>query len=110
VIQEEGEEMSTKASKKVRPQPAKKFPVWLLLIIGAGVVLIAVALISNSQSAATVTPQVSGGPALQVDQEKVDLGDIPLGETVSVKFEVTNGGDQPLRFTKKPYIEVVEGC
>jgi hypothetical protein len=102
--------MSTKASKKIESQPPQKFPLWLPLIIVAGVVLIAVALISNSQSASTVTPQVSGGPALQVDQEKVDLGDIPLGETVNVKFEVTNVGDQPLRFTKKPYIEVAAGC
>ena len=72
--------------------------------------MIAVALISNGQSTSTATPQVSGGPVLQVDQEQVDLGDIPLGETVNVKFEVTNVGDQPLRFTKKPYVEVAAGC
>ena len=83
---------------------------WLPLIIVAGVVLIAVALISSSQAASTMAPQVSGGPALQVDQGKVDLGDIPLGETVSVKFELTNVGDQPLQFTQKPYIEVAAGC
>jgi hypothetical protein len=102
--------MSTKASKKIEPQPSKKIPLWLPLIIVAGVVLIAVALISNRQAASPTTPQVSDGPALQVDQEKIDLGDVPLGETVSVKFEITNVGDQPLRFTQKPYIEVAAGC
>ena len=78
----------------------------------AGVALIVVALVgsSNNQSGGHHKPQVSGGPALQVDQEKIDLGDVPLGETVSVKFEITNVGDQPLRFTQKPYIEVAAGC
>jgi hypothetical protein len=102
--------MSTKASKKREPQPPKRFPGWLPLIIVAGFVLIAVALLSSRQSASTTAPQVSDGPALQVDQEKIDLGDVPLGETASVKFEITNVGDQPLRFTKKPYIEVAAGC
>ena len=104
--------MSTKASKKIESPPSKKIPLWLPLIIIAGVALIVVALIGGgtNQSDSTVKPQVSGGPALQVDQEKIDLGDVPLGETVSVKFELTNVGDQPLRFTKKPYIEVAAGC
>ena len=104
--------MSTKASKKIAPSPRQKFPLWLPLIIVAGVALIVVALISSSsgQSASTSTPQVNGSPALQVDKEKVDFGNVTLGETVEVKFEVANVGDQPLRFTKKPYVEVIEGC
>ena len=102
--------MSTKSSKKIASQPPKKFPVWLLLIIGAGVVLIVVALISSGQTTSTNPSQVSGGPALQVDKEKVDLGDVPLGQTVHVSFELTNVGDQPPQFTKKPYIEVAAGC
>jgi hypothetical protein len=104
--------MSTKASKKVTPPRKQRFPIWLLLIIVAGVALIVVALIGSGRTpAASVTaPQVSGAPALQVDREKIDLGDVPLGQTVSVKFEVANVGDQPLRFTEKPYVEVVEGC
>ena len=104
--------MSTKASKKMTPPGKQRFPIWLLLIIVAGAALIGVALVGsgNNQSAATVKPQVSGAPALQVDQEKIDLGDVPLGETVSAKFEITNVGDQPLRFTQKPYIQVAAGC
>ncbi len=104
--------MSTKASKRIVPKKKQSIPIWLPLIIVAGAALIAVALISSkgSQSDSTVTPQVNGAPALQVDKEKVDFGDVPLGQTVEVKFEVANVGDQPLRFTKKPYVEVIEGC
>ena len=104
--------MSTKASKTAAPPKKQKFPIWLLLIMVAGVALIVVALAGggNSQSGAATQPQVSGTPALQVDREKIDLGNVPLGQTVSVKFEVTNVGDQALRFTEQPYVEVVEGC
>jgi hypothetical protein len=73
--------MSTKASKKVASPHKPRIPIWLPLIIVAGVALIGVALVggSNNQAGSTGKPQVSGGPALQVDQEKVDLGDVPLG-------------------------------
>jgi hypothetical protein len=104
--------MSTKASKKVAPPGKQRFPIWLPLIIIAGAALIMVAIVggNNNQSGSTNQPQVSSGPALQVDQEKIDLGDVPLGQTVSAKFEITNVGDQPLRFTQKPYIQVAAGC
>lgn len=104
--------MSTKASKKIAPPKKQRVPIWLPLIIVAGVALIVVALISSrgGPAASTVAPQVTGAPALQVDKEKVDFGNVTLGQTVEVKFEVTNVGDQPLRFKEKPYVEVAEGC
>jgi hypothetical protein len=68
--------------------------------------------VGSTNAAPTVqsTIEVKGAPALQVDKEKVDFGNVTLGQTVEVKFEVANVGDQPLRFTKKPYVEVIEGC
>jgi hypothetical protein len=45
-----------------------------------------------------------------VDKERVDFGDRKLGTEVDISLQVTNIGDQPLRFAEKPYIEVVEGC
>ena len=101
-----------KPSKKVVAQQKTKPPIWLWGLIAAGVALIAfvaIQAISNS-SIPAVAPLVTGGPALQVDKENVDFGNVTLGQTVEAKFEVTNVGDQPLRFTKKPYIEVIEGC
>ncbi len=100
-----------KASTKIQPKPAKKFPVWLIFLIGAGVLLGAVVVIVSARATTpTVAPQVTGGPALQVDKEKVDLGTIALGNTIEVKFDVANVGDQPLIFTQAPYLEVVKGC
>ena len=101
-----------KPSKKVVAQQKSKTPIWLWGLIAAGVALVAFVVIqaASSNSTPPPAPLVMGGPALQVDKEKVDLGDIPLGETVNVSFELTNVGDQPLQFTKKPYIEVAAGC
>jgi hypothetical protein len=90
----------------------RKAPIWLWAIIGVGVILIAFVMLqaASSNSTPAAAPLVTGGPALQVDQEKIDFGDVKLGQTVEAKFEVTNVGDQPLRFTKRPYVEVFEGC
>ena len=60
--------------------------------------------------ASTVDLTVSGAPSLQVDQEFVDLGDVKLNQPVQVSFTLSNTGDQPLEFSKAPYVEVVEGC
>ncbi len=57
-----------------------------------------------------LTPEVTGAPKLRVDHETIDLGDVKLGDTVRVAFKLTNTGDQPLRFTGQPSVEVVEGC
>jgi hypothetical protein len=100
----------TKHSQKIEPQ-AKRIPIWLPLIIVAGLAVIVVAIISSNNTAnVKPAPEVSGAPALKVDKEKVDLGNVKLGQTVSVSFDVTNVGDQPLRFKERPYVEVVEGC
>ena len=103
--------MTTHSSKKRRPPRQPGFPIWLPLIIVAGVVLIAVAVLTNNSSpAAPGTPATSGTPALTVDKDKFDFGNVPLGQTVQVSFEVANTGDAPLRFKERPYIEVAAGC
>jgi len=55
-------------------------------------------------------PEVTGAPGLIVDQQLIDFGDVPVGQTVSAEFRISNVGDKPLRFEKTPYIEVKEGC
>ncbi len=99
-----------KPSQKVATQPKQTLPIWLPLIMVAGVALIVVALLGNGNALATSTPQAGGAPRLIVEKEQIDLGTIALGQTVEVKFDVTNSGDQALTFTGSPYIEVVKGC
>jgi hypothetical protein len=104
--------LSTKPSKRITPPKKQSFPIWLPLIIVAGVALIVAAVVSGNNPAPATRPasEVKGAPALKVDKEKVDFGNVTLGRTVEVKFEVTNVGDQPLSFKEKPYVEVAEGC
>jgi len=83
------------------------------MIIVAGLALIGVTVVSGNSSATAASnfnPEVSGAPRLSADKEKVDLGTLALGQTVEVKFEVTNTGDKPLNFTDAPYVQVVKGC
>lgn len=85
---------------------------WLFLALG-GVFLVGLAFLllrgnQNPQPLAAI--EVHGAPSLKADQEQIDLGNVSLGQTVQVSFRLTNVGDQPLRFSEKPYIEVVEGC
>ncbi len=82
----------------------------VLLIGGALLLVLGVIFTLNKPAQPKATIEVSGSPSLKVDKEKVDLGDVKLGRTVDVKFTLTNVGDQTLRFTKAPYVEVVEGC
>ena len=103
--------MSTRSGKTVAPPKPRGFPIWLPLIIVAGVVLIAVAVLSsNSSAAAPSGPATTGAPALSVDKDQFDFGKVKLGQTVQVSFEVANTGAAPLRFKEKPYIEVAAGC
>ncbi len=100
-------------SKRIQARKRRKAQrIWLLLALG-GVFLIGTALFllrgnQGSKTLAAVT--VNGAPSLKADKEQVDLGNVQLGQTVKVSFLVTNVGDQPLRFSDKPYVEVVEGC
>ena len=50
------------------------------------------------------------GPHLQVDTEKIDLGDEPLGKTVQAAFNVKNTGDGTLTLNPAGTATVLEGC
>ncbi len=95
---------------KLRPKPKRSLiPIWLalaglFLILGAGWALFG----NNSQPKATV--EVKGAPSLKVEKSSIDHGNVNLGQQISDVITVTNIGDQPLRFTQAPYLEVKEGC
>lgn len=99
---------SKKYSKKRRNQLSKWMPILLAL---GGVLLITLALFAlRGKSSPKAAIEVTGAPRLKVDQEKIDLGDMKFNQIAKVSFQLTNVGDQTLRFPKNPYIEVVEGC
>jgi hypothetical protein len=90
----------------------KKSPILPILLALGGLLLVAAAAFSLTRSKAdpNFKPEVTGSSSLKANQEKVDLGDVPLGQTVQASFVLTNVGDKPLRFTEEPYIEVAAGC
>ncbi len=95
-------------SRKTAP-PRSRAPLWLAL--GGLVFLIAAFAVwwsGISQSKASI--EVHGAPRLKVNQETIDHGNVKLGVTIKDTIHVTNVGDQPLRFTETPYIDVKEGC
>jgi hypothetical protein len=95
-----------KSSKQKQRNPGP-----LLLVIAGVILVILTAFFAlRRPSSASFTPDVKGAPGIKADKEKVDLGDMKLGSTADVSFTITNIGDQPLRFTKQPYVEVKEGC
>ncbi|HLA99250.1 MAG TPA: hypothetical protein VJL34_12405 [Anaerolineales bacterium] len=107
--------MSKSRMKKRRRNTSliKKIPLAMWLVLG-GAILVFGALFAGLRKSPSVGSEagneVSGAPALRVDQEMIDFGDVPLDQIVSAEFKLTNVGDRPLRISEKPYIEVVEGC
>ena len=85
-----------------------------LILVGGGVVLVLLAAVfvynSSRSPKSDVLLEVSGAPSLKVDKERIDFGDVKVDTPVSVSFEIANVGDQPLRFSQPPTVEVVEGC
>lgn len=106
--------MSHKISKRqmLRQRHTRKISPPLLFSVLGGAILIGVILfaIFGNTPAPKAAIEVNGAPRLKVDKEKVEFGDRKLGTDVEVALEVTNIGDQPLRFAETPYVEVVEGC
>jgi len=84
-----------------------------MLVIAGGILLVATAYFairSSNQPQSDFIPQVTGAPAISVQPEQIDMGDVALGTTVQADFVIHNLGDKPLKFTEAPYIEIVEGC
>ena len=95
-------------SKKVRRKQKQTIstPVFILMIGGA--LLLAAGIIFGLQ---TIGGADGGGvPALTVDQEVIQYGDVKFNVPLTFTIKVTNNGDGTLRFVEDPYIEVREGC
>jgi hypothetical protein len=91
--------MSKKKFKGRRQR--KNFP-WLPSTLGGILLVIAAFLFTNQDG--------GGTPSIAVDQQRIDYGDVNFNVPKTFAIQVTNTGDGTLRFTEKPYIQVLEGC
>jgi hypothetical protein len=103
--------MKGRSARRRQQSAQQKKILWTVL---GGLLLIAVAawLAFGAARKSTVlaTLEVTGEPRLKALQEKVDLGNVKLGQQVQVDIQLANVGDQTLRLSEEPWIEVVEGC
>ena len=109
--------MSKKKRAKVRKYRRKKVvksrsrvPMLLVGIGAALIVVVAAWFVFNRGDNSTDNEVTGDPPRLEVDKELIDFGDVPVNEYVTARFRVTNTGGQILRFTKQPYVKLVEGC
>jgi len=92
----------SKKSRRIKQQKrSQKLVIWLM---GGGVLLIAAALFLAFGGGG------GGTPALAVDKQTIDYGDVKLDTNLTFEIKVTNTGDGTLRFKEDPYVEVLEGC
>jgi|YelNatPaOPRAMG01_1025707.scaffolds.fasta_scaffold16462_5 hypothetical protein len=79
---------------------------WMAIFIGGLLFLIAIFFFSRGGQG----EQAGGAPAIQVDQQVIDYGQVKLGTSLSFKIKVTNVGSGTLRFTQPPSLQIAEGC
>lgn len=101
----------SKKSYRSKRRGGSNLPLFLAL---GGFALVAAAIFlvwkAGQPTMAIVPVEVQGQPSLKVDQDQLDFGDVKLGQTVTAAFTLSNVGNQTLRITQDPYIQVLEGC
>lgn len=97
-----------RSSKKQKVQNQR----WGPYLLGLGLVLLAglIFFVLRKDAPPEAEIEVTGAPSLKVDQEKIDLGVMKFNQQATASFQLTNVGDQTLRFSEDPFIEVAEGC
>ena len=89
-------------------EPRQGPPLWLWVVMIIGLLGVAAGIVLTQSGGKPGA--ASGPPQLTIDQEVINLGDVPLGQAVTATFTITNTGGEMLRFTKAPWIEVMDGC
>jgi hypothetical protein len=95
-------------SKKYRKQKRKGSILRAVVfwVIGLGLIVTALFTFRSNNPA-----EVSGGtPAISVDRQMIDYGDLADFTKITFTITVTNTGTGMLRFSETPYVEVLEGC
>ncbi len=103
--------MSKKNGRKgVSPEPHRRPWLWLWIVAGAAVVLIAGGVVMLSARTSPAPASVAGAPRLAVDRTTVDEGYQKFGASVHETFSLSNTGNQPLQILGTPQVELVQGC
>jgi phosphotransferase system glucose/maltose/N-acetylglucosamine-specific IIC component len=95
-------------SKNVRRKQKKVISTPVFILMCGGALLLAAGIIFGLQSIGD--DRGGGTPALGVDQEVIQYGDVKFNVPLTFAIKVTNTGNGMLRFKEEPYIEVREGC
>ena len=104
--------MSHTKSKRISNGRRRQKASWtpFLLVLGGLLLILLASLALRDKPAPKAAVEVPGAPSLRADKEEIDLGNMKFNQLAEVSFQLSNVGDETLRFTKEPYIEVVEGC
>lgn len=97
-------------SRKTKKQKKSKFSLPLLILFGVGGFLLVAAMVLFTGRNRDNAAFGDGTPILKVDQERIDYGDVKFNTPKTFTITVTNIDNEVLRFTKEPYIKVLEGC
>ena len=105
------------ASKKSRSKNRKKesrknLYIVLGAVLGGTLLLLAFFILDPRQKTVdpNYVPEFVGGPSLKADKEQIDFGDVKINKYVTAAFELTNVGDETLRFEGEPFVELKAGC
>ncbi len=86
---------------------------WSIALLGIAVIAFALAGyliytgIGQSHGGANAS---TVGPRLQVDRDRIDLGDRKFNQPVRATFNVKNAGDDTLTLSVPKQVTVLEGC
>jgi len=100
--------MSKKFKNNKRRKQKQSVSTPLFILMFGGALLLAAGILFGLQRAES--DDGNGTPALAIDQQVIDYGDVALNTNLTFEIKVTNTGDGTLRFKEDPYVEVLEGC
>jgi hypothetical protein len=85
-------------------------PVWVIVLIGIGVMITVGILLASLPGPTPYQPEVTGAPFAQVSTTLIDHGDLKMEEYAESVFRIRNTGDQPLQLLDEPRVELIQGC
>lgn len=100
----------TQKRSNPQPKPAASSPRWIMLDVGLILVIGTAAIVLLSNQGSDYTPEVTGQPSLQVDEDVIDFGDVTYSKPVEAVFNIRNVGDKSLQVLGEPRVELVRGC